>query len=47
MAHAAIDHNKVYDVAVKHAPALLAAVREVLKEFPEPPVTPSWSLAFA
>jgi uncharacterized protein with HEPN domain len=39
--YAEIDHNKVYDIAVRHAPALLAAVREALKEFPEPPVTPS------
>jgi uncharacterized protein with HEPN domain len=37
--YAEIDHNKVYDIAVKHAPALLAAVREALKEFPEPPAT--------
>ena len=35
--YAEIDHNKVYDIAVKHAPALLAAVRDALKEFPEPP----------
>jgi len=25
--YAEIDHNKVYDIAVRHAPALLAAVR--------------------
>lgn len=34
--YAEIDHNKVYDIAVRHAPALLAAVRDALKEFPEP-----------
>ena len=34
--YAEIDHNKVYDIAVRHAPALLAAVREALKEFPDP-----------
>jgi len=32
-----LDHDKVYDIAVKHAPALLAAVQEVLKKFPELP----------
>jgi uncharacterized protein with HEPN domain len=34
--YAEIDHNKVYDIAVRHAPEPLAAVREALKEFPEP-----------
>jgi uncharacterized protein with HEPN domain len=34
--YAEIDHNKVYDIAVRHAPELLAAVRDALKEFPEP-----------
>ncbi len=34
--YAELDHNKVYDVAVKHAPALLSAVRAALKAFPEP-----------
>jgi uncharacterized protein with HEPN domain len=34
--YAEIDHNKVYDIAVRHAPDLLAAVRYALKEFPEP-----------
>jgi len=34
--YAEIDHNKVYDIAVKHAPDLLAAVRDALKAFPEP-----------
>jgi uncharacterized protein with HEPN domain len=34
--YAEIDHNKVYDIAVRHAPDLLAAVRDALREFPEP-----------
>ena len=34
--YAEVDHNKVYDIAVRHAPELLTAVREALKEFPEP-----------
>jgi uncharacterized protein with HEPN domain len=34
--YAEIDHHKVYDIAVRHAPDLLAAVRYALKEFPEP-----------
>jgi uncharacterized protein with HEPN domain len=34
--YAEVDHNKVYDIAVRHAPKLLTAVREVLKDFPEP-----------
>lgn len=34
--YAEIDHNKVYDIAVRHAPDLLAAVGDALKEFPEP-----------
>lgn len=34
--YAEVDHNKVYDIAVTHAPELLAAVRDALKEFPEP-----------
>src|SRR5579883_625469 len=34
--YAEIDHNKVYDIVVRHAPNLLAAVRDALKEFPEP-----------
>jgi uncharacterized protein with HEPN domain len=34
--YAEVDHNKVYDIAVRHAPDLLAAVREAIKEFPEP-----------
>jgi uncharacterized protein YutE (UPF0331/DUF86 family) len=33
--YAEIDHNKVYDIAVRHAPQLLAAVRDALKEFPD------------
>ena len=34
--YAEIDHVKVYDIAVRYAPQLLIAVREALKEFPEP-----------
>jgi uncharacterized protein with HEPN domain len=34
--YAEVDHNKVYDIAVRHAPELLAAVRDALKQFPEP-----------
>lgn len=34
--YAELDHNKVYDIAIRHAPGLLAAVRDALKEFPEP-----------
>jgi len=34
--YAELDHRKVYDVAVKHAPALLAAVKSALGAFPEP-----------
>lgn len=34
--YAELDHRKVYDVAVKHAPALLSAVKAALKAFPEP-----------
>jgi uncharacterized protein with HEPN domain len=34
--YAEIDHNRVYDIAVRHAPDLLTSVRDALKEFPEP-----------
>ena len=34
--YAELDHNKVYDIAIKHAPALLSAVRNELKAFPDP-----------
>jgi len=34
--YAELDHKKVYDIATGHAPALLAAVSEALKAFPEP-----------
>lgn len=34
--YAEVDHNKVYDIATTYAPELLSAVREALKEFPEP-----------
>ena len=35
--YAELDHNKVYNIAITDAPALLRAVREALKAFPEPP----------
>lgn len=34
--YAELDHAKVYDIAVSHAPALLSAVREELQAYPEP-----------
>ena len=34
--YAELDHNKVYDIAVRHAPELLVAVRSALKAFPDP-----------
>lgn len=34
--YAEIDHKKVYDIAVKHAPELLLAVQSALKAFPDP-----------
>jgi len=34
--YAEVDHSKVNDIAVTHAPQLLIAVREALREFPEP-----------
>lgn len=34
--YAELDHAKVYDIAMRHAPLLLAAVREALRAFPEP-----------
>jgi uncharacterized protein with HEPN domain len=34
--YAEIDHSKVYDIAVRHAHDLLAAVKDALREFPEP-----------
>lgn len=34
--YAEIDQNKVYDIAVKHAPELLAAVKNALRAFPDP-----------
>jgi uncharacterized protein with HEPN domain len=33
--YAELDHNKVYDIAVKYAPELLVAVRKALRAFPE------------
>lgn len=35
--YAELDHNKVYDIAVTHAPELLVAVRKALQAFPDPP----------
>lgn len=37
--YAELDHRKVYAIAILHAPQLLAAVREALKAFPEPPTS--------
>jgi uncharacterized protein with HEPN domain len=34
--YAELDHNKVYDIVVRHAPELLVAVRDALRDFPEP-----------
>jgi uncharacterized protein YutE (UPF0331/DUF86 family) len=34
--YAELDHSKVYDIAVRHAPELLVAVRNALKAFPDP-----------
>lgn len=34
--YAELDHNKVYNIATVHAPELLSAVREALKDFPYP-----------
>lgn len=31
-----LDHAKVYDIATTHAPELLAAARNLLKDFPAP-----------
>jgi uncharacterized protein with HEPN domain len=33
--YAELDHNKVYDIAVRHAPELLTAVRKALGAFPD------------
>lgn len=38
--YAEVDHNKVYDIAVRHAPELLAAVKDALTKFPEPKSRP-------
>jgi uncharacterized protein YutE (UPF0331/DUF86 family) len=35
--YAELDHNKVYTIAIAHAPQLLLAVQEALKAFPDPP----------
>ena len=34
--YAELDHTKVYNIAIVHAPALLGAVQEALKAFPPP-----------
>jgi uncharacterized protein with HEPN domain len=34
--YAELDHDKVYNIATDHAPALLLAVQEALKAFPAP-----------
>ena len=34
--YAELDHNKVYNIAIAHAPQLLAAVRDALRAFPDP-----------
>jgi uncharacterized protein with HEPN domain len=34
--YAELDHNKVYDIAVKHAPELLLGFKELIKAFPDP-----------
>jgi uncharacterized protein with HEPN domain len=34
--YAELDHTKVYNIAIVHAPALLRAVHEALKAFPPP-----------
>ena len=35
--YAELDHNKVYNIAIAHAPQLLLAVQKALKAFPDPP----------
>jgi uncharacterized protein with HEPN domain len=35
--YAELDHNKVYNIAIAHAPQLLLAVQAALKAFPDPP----------
>src|SRR5260221_9852358 len=35
--YAEFDHNKVYNIAIAHAPQLLFAVQKALKAFPDPP----------
>jgi uncharacterized protein YutE (UPF0331/DUF86 family) len=34
--YAELDHNKLYDIAVTHAPELLDAVRKALRDSPAP-----------
>ena len=35
--YAELDHHKVYNIAIAHAPQLLLAVQDALKAFPDPP----------
>jgi uncharacterized protein YutE (UPF0331/DUF86 family) len=35
--YADLDHNKVYNIAIAHAPKLLLAAQKALKAFPDPP----------
>jgi len=35
--YAELDHNKVYKIAIAHAPELLRAAQDALKGFPPPP----------
>ena len=35
--YATLDHGRVYDIATTRAAALLAVLRDLLAEFPEPP----------
>jgi hypothetical protein len=35
--YAELEHNKVYNIVIAHAPQLLFAVQEALKPFPDPP----------
>ena len=35
--YAELDHSKVYSIAIVHAPELLLAAQEALKNFPAPP----------
>jgi uncharacterized protein with HEPN domain len=39
--YAELDHTKVYNIAIVHAPALLSAVQDALKAFPTPDEPPT------